>query len=849
MKKLDKYFDFAKHEGKIYLDWEQSGLFKPISGQNKEQNYTIIMPPPNANESLHAGHGLSYTLQDVNARFQRQRGKNVLYVPGLDHAGFETQFVFENKLSKEGKSRFDFSREQLYQKIGDYVEDNKSLVLSQMRKIGLSCDWGRLTFTLDERSINTTKNTFIKMFKEGLIYRDERIVNYSPKYQTTFSNLEVSHIEREDNMYYIKYPILDSNGHISPEYIVVATVRPETMLVDQAVAVHPEDKRYQHLIGKMVRLPIMGVDIPIISDDIIDMDFGSGAVKVTPGHSEVDFDIAKRHNLPITNILNADGTINDNGLHFANKTISEARELVVEELTRDNLIDQIISYKHQVACNYKDKDDIIEPIVKKQWLLRMDHFASQIMQVIGDRKIAIEPESARKTLEHWLENIQDWNLSRQIVWGITIPAFYNKDNIDDFVVGDRDEAVKVYGEGGFIEETDVFDTWFSSGQWPLIILSYPDSIDMKDFYPTQWLATGADIIFFWVARMILFGLYLAEDIPFRKVYFHGLLTDGQGQKMSKSKNNGINPIYIVDKYGADALRLAMVSRAKAGKRQAFSEEIVIAERNFLTKLWNIARFIENNARSDSDIDSFSINSTADHWICNQYNKMIETALHHYLHDDYAMALDTIYRFVWDDLADYYIEYSKIDLNINLLRHVYFGALTLLSPIAPFITEYLWQYFYPSSGYIAQRQYPEEIKEIDINASSHYVELITSIKKLRFIAKTINDKPLIVFGSVSSKPEQEFVLKSSGSVVAKDNGQYKRLLSANSDVYIILSQQWQDSLDSAKDMMILELEKRKNTINNRLDNADYISKAPAELIDESKEQLSLIEAELELYKTF
>lgn len=850
MNSLDKYFDFIANEEHIYQQWEDLGLFTPTEGQNKEQNFCIIMPPPNANESLHAGHGLSLALQDIQARFQRQMGKNVLYIPGLDHAGFETQFVFENKLSIEGKSRFSFSREQLYQDIYDYVESNKNLIITQIRKLGISCDWSRLTFTLDKHSIDTTQNTFIKMFKEGLIYRDERIVNYSPKYQTTFSNLEIKHIEKEDSLYYIKYPLLDKNGNVSPEFVPVATVRPETMLADEAIVVHPEDGRYKHLIGKIARLPIVNKDIPIIADNVIDPDFGSGAVKVTPGHSETDFAIAKRHNLPIINILNPDGTLNKNGLHFEGKSVLVAREAVVKELEASNLIADIVSYKHQVACNYKDKEDIIEPIVKKQWLLRMEHFAGSIMKVLRDQEITISPESERKTLEHWLENIQDWNLSRQIVWGINIPVFYNKDDEDDFIVGTRDEAIKAYGQNGFIEETDVFDTWFSSGQWPLTVLSYPDSKDMQDFYPTQWLDTAADIVFFWVARMILFGLYLTKDVPFKKVYFHGLVADKQGNKMSKSKNNGINPIVITNEYGADAFRLGIISRAKAGKKQSFSEEIVASERNFLTKLWNIARFIENVAMTDSkDGEQLELSSMADHWISSQYNNMLTSILHYYHNDDFAMVLNSLQRFVWDDLADYYVEYSKVNLNAALLRHIYFGVLTALHPIAPFMSEYLWQYFYPQRGLMAQEKYPSSIAYVDATASENFADLIVSIKRLRFISKAIKAKPMVVLGSDWSKFEKDFLLKSSGSVVTENTSQYLRPLSANSGISIALSEQWHKDLEEARLTIIKELEQRRMHIEQRLSSQDYIDKAPVELIEDSKDQLEKIKTELDLLKSF
>lgn len=717
---MEKAYNPAKYEAKIYKLWEKSGAFKPAKDP-KAKPYSILMPPPNANADLHIGHALTTAIQDILIRYARSQGKTTLYLPGADHAGFETQVVYERKLEEEGKSRFDFTRAELYDQIKDFVLSNKGNMEAQQRSLGASCDWSRNTFTLDDHIIKTAYVTFKQLDDDGLLYRGKRTVNYCTFHGTSFSDLEVEYKPNKSQLWEIAYSVLNSE-----EEIIVATARPETMLGDTAVAVHPDDKRYKNLVGKNARLPIVGREIPIIADEAVDSEFGTGAVKVTPAHDHTDFDIAERHNLPLEQIIGFNGKIIDSPAlkEFTSLTVKQARRAVVKKLKQLGVLRSEKTYDHQVAVCYKC-GTTIEPLPLDQWLIRMKPLATEALKALENNEIMIIPARFKKTLYQWLENIKDWNVSRQIVWGIPIPAYFNKKDRSKYVIGSETDAKKAFGNGNFIQDQDTFDTWFSSGQWPFATLHFPNGADFKRFYPTSVMETAGEIIFFWVARMIMLGLYRTGTIPFKTVYLHGLVLDEHGKKMSKSRGNVINPMQLIDKYGADATRLGLVVGRSAGLNQGFSEKRVEAYRNFANKLWNVARFSVEKLGQDFSPTHPKLHSPADHWIVSRLTlaaKKMSQALDNYR---FSEAAELLYSFVWNDLADWYIELSKIELNKPVLVYVLETTLKLAHPFAPFISEAIWQELSWTKTNLISQRWPN----VDLDVDSAEVKLFGEIRSI------------------------------------------------------------------------------------------------------------------------
>ncbi len=692
--KLLKPYDPAETEPRIYKLWEESGFFNPETCIEKgvtavdAKPFTIIMPPPNANGRLHAGHSLFITLEDIMTRYKRMQGFKTLWVPGADHAGFETQIVYEKKLEKEGRSRFKMSREELFKEIMDFTLENKKFMEDDIRKMGASCDWSREKFTLDPDVILNVQSTFRKMHKDGLVYRGPRIVNWCSKHATSLSDVETESKEKKDPFYYFKY---------GP--FTIGTARPETKFGDKYVVMHPDDKRYkeythgQKLTVEWINGPI---EATIIKDLAIDMEFGTGVMTITPWHSLVDFEIAARHNLDKEQIIDMRGKLLPIAGEFTGMKISEARTEIVERLKEKGLLVKVDeNYVHNVPVCYKCETPI-EPQILPQWFVKMKPLAKLALKAVADGKLKFIPDNYEKIFLYWMNNTIDWNISRQIVWGIQIPAKVCTNCGEGYI--DEKEACPMCG-GKLEQDTDTFDTWFSSGQWPLLVLGYPDSKDLKTFYPTDVMETGHDLIFKWIPRMVIFGLYLAKEVPFHTVYLHGLVNDAHGKKMSKSKGNVISPIEITDKYGTDALRLALVVGNTPGNDLSLAENKIKGYKNFVNKIWNITRFVLENTENAKVSEKTEL-TEEDQELLNELEALKTETTNDIENFRFYLAGEKIYHYVWHRFADIILEESKKIFETEsekeklsrkwTLLQILKTSLKLLHPFMPFITEELWQ---------------------------------------------------------------------------------------------------------------------------------------------------------------
>ncbi|HVX24576.1 MAG TPA: valine--tRNA ligase, partial [Candidatus Saccharimonadales bacterium] len=723
--KLPKAYAPGDYENDIYALWEKSGAFAPTG---KGKPYTIVIPPPNANGNLHLGHGLTLGLEDILIRYQRQQGRNVLFVPGADHAGFETQVVYEKRLAAEGKSRFDFSREELYSQIWDFVQENRENFEGQIRRLGASVDWQHYTFTLDPRIIKTAYATFKKMWDEGLIYRGERLVNYCTHHRTGFADIEVAYEEAQTPLYYIKYGPFE-----------LATTRPETKFGDTAVAVHPDDKRYQKYVGQVIT--VEGVNGPfevqVIADAMVDPKFGTGVVKITPAHSFDDWEVAQRHNLPAVRVINHDGTMNEKAGRFRGLSIMDARKAVVEAMKEQGLLLKVDEhYQNRIGKCYKC-GTVIEPMLMEQWFIDMQPLATPAIKALETNQLKFFPKSRQNQLVRYLEGLHDWNISRQIAWGIPIPAFQNVDDSDDWIYDERvdQEILEIDGKT-YHRDPDVFDTWFSSSSWPYATLDYPNSDDFKTFYPLSVMETGADILYPWVSRMLMFGLYLNGEVPFKDVYLHGLIQDEHGQKMSKSKGNVVDPMEKVEQFGSDAFRMGIISDESAGMNRPYDESKLVGARNFCNKLWNIARYIEGVLGDEVSGEGASPISSADHWILNGL-QTTQKAMGKSL-DDYRFseAYEKLYHFVWDDLADWYIEASKAEPNKPLLAYLLEQVLVLAHPFAPFVTETIWQTLAWEQDSILAKQTLNDILPSNKAQAKVFADIQQIVTEARYITRAL-----------------------------------------------------------------------------------------------------------------
>ena len=835
--KLSKTYEPDKYEPSIYALWETSGAFMP---SGKGDPYSIVMPPPNANGNLHVGHAYMIPIEDILTRYYRMKGRDTVWIPGADHAGFETWVVFERYLNSQGKSRFDYSREELYQMTWDFVEKNRGNMELQIRALGASCDWSSTVFTLDKKVIDTVYQTFHKLWDDGLIYRGNRIVNYCPHHQTSFADIEVEYREEKSHLWHIAYPLTSGAGEIE-----VATTRPETMLGDVAIAVHPDDPKYKNLIGQTVTVPLVGREIPIIADEGVELGFGTGAVKITPAHDPLDFEIGQRHHLPQLQVIGLDGKITDVApIAYQGLTADEARLEVVEDLKRVGAMREIEDFTHQVPHCYKC-GAVIQPLLMKQWFINVKPLAKRAREAVEDGKIRFVPAQKGYELIHYYDELRDWNISRQIPWGIPIPAFQNVNDPDDWIFDTRVEQKEIEVNGQtYHRDEDTFDTWFSSGQWPFVTTDYLTDGKLSKFYPNAVMETGADILRAWVARMIMLGLYMTNKVPFRGVFLHGLILDEHGQKMSKSKGNVVNPMEIIGKYGSDALRIGIVMNRSAGQAQAFSESSVIAGRNFCNKLWNIARYIEDKADAagvtNDEADNAKPETIADHWILSRLDKARADLDNHLSNYRFAEAIETVYHCIWDELADWYVEASKSDNNPAFMRRVLGIALRLVHPFAPFVSETIWTTIRGEESLLISQPWPTELRysKDKANDFSKIIELVDELRNIQ--GQLPNRRYRLVYEESRVVSENEELIASLAKL--KDVKQDKtphglKVVLPSSTTWLELTE---EEINSYKDDLQTKLDKLKNEIyalEKRLANKGYVEKAPTALVEETKKQLA------------
>lgn len=829
---LEKTYTPDQYEPNIYALWEQSGVFEP---KGEGQPYGIVMPPPNANGNLHAGHALSFDLEDILVRYHRMNGYDAVLIPGADHAGFETWVVYERELEKQGKTRFDYTREQLYSQVWDFVDQKRGDMELQLRALGVGPSWKDLVFTLDEKVITTVYGTFKKLWDDGLVYRGERMVNYCIKHQTSFSDIEVSYKPEKSKLWKIAYPTMDKVGEI-----IVATTRPETMLGDTAIAVHPDDARYKHLVGTKVLLPLTDREIPVIADEYVDITYGTGAVKITPAHDPNDFDIGERHNLERIQVIGFDGKMINVPTNFLGLTTSEARKKVLAALEAQELLRGESDIEHQVGHCYKC-GTIIEPLVKEQWFLKMQPLAQPAIEAIRSGKISFTPAGRGEVLANYLENLRDWNLSRQIPWGIPIPAFQSSSDSDNWIFDTRvDQKSIVVDNTTFHREEDTFDTWFSSGQWPYITTDKLEDGTLARYYPNAVMETGFDILYAWVGRMIMLGLYRTGEVPFKHVYLHGMVNDEHNQKMSKSKGNVVNPMELISRYGSDALRLGIIANRSAAQSQAFSESKVVTGRNFANKLWNIARYISTSVVEVAPNPNPEPHSLADHWIISRLNLATQQMSDQIQGYRFAEAAETLYHIVWDDVADWYVEVSKVEQHTSMSAYVLDTILRLAHPFAPFVTETIWQSLNWHDNLLAADKWPS-LKNVDDISAGEFDRLIQLVSEARYVMSELpgNERYTMLYmddSLVADNSELIAKLAHLKGIEHADQSRGLKLASSGRDAWLDIDAETLYEHQSNLEKRLSEVHAGIKTLETRLSNEAYITKAPAHLVEESRKSL-------------
>ena len=829
---LAKTYTPNEYEPSIYALWEESGVFKP---KGKGEPYSIVMPPPNANGNLHIGHALGSAIQDILVRYHRMQGHDAVYIPGADHAGFETWVVYERELEKHGKTRFDFSREELYSQVWDFVAKRRGDMELQLRAIGVGADWDNLVFTLDDKVIKTVYDTFEKMWSDGYIYRGERIVNYCTKHQTSFSDYEVVHKNEKGKLWQIAYPLIDKVGEI-----IIATTRPETMFGDVAVAVNPNDERYKDLVGCKVLLPIAKREIPIIADDYVDPEYGTGMVKITPAHDPNDFEVGQRHNLELVQVIDFDGKMINVPQQFVGMTTLEARKRVLAALEIDELLRGEKDIEHQVGHCYKC-GSVIEPLAKEQWFVKMRELADKAIDAISRQEVTFTPSNKGDIVINYLKDIKDWNISRQIPWGIPIPMFQSKTDLNDWRFStDVDKKEIVVDDTTYRREEDTLDTWFSSGQWPYITTDYLDAGELAKYYPNTVMETAGDILFAWVARMIMLGLYRTGQVPFKHVYLHGLVLDEKGIKMSKSKGNVINPMETVAKYGSDALRMGIIASRSAAQPQAFNTGKVVAARNFCNKLWNIARYTEDIVGDHSPEADPRPQSLADHWILRQLDEAAEVLDKQLQTYHFAEASETIYHTVWDDVADWYIESSKIEQNVDMNAYVLDTVLRLTHPFAPFLTETIWQALPWHDTILAGETMPVR-KEYDDIAAAEFGRLKDLVSEARYVVSELpgNKRYGLLYMDDSLVADNADLIKKlahATSVEHVEQARGLRLAASGRDAWLDINDETLYEHQTNLEKRLAEERQHVQMLESRLANKNYAAKAPAALVEESRKAL-------------
>lgn len=837
---LPKVYEPKQYEHDIYALWEKSKAFEPkkASWWKGTHVYSVVVPPPNANGNLHMGHALNHAIMDILVRYHRMTGKCTLFVPGADHAGFETQVVYERQLEALGKSRFDFSREELYQQIWDFVAKNRDNYESQFRRLGDSVDWNSYVFTLDNKIIQQTYSTFKEMWEKGLIYRGERLINYCTFHGTGFADIEVEYKEEKGSLWYIKYPLTDGSGELT-----VATTRPETMLGDIAVAVHPEDNRYQNFLGKTVKLPLTQRVIPVIADKMVDRKFGTGAVKITPAHDPNDFEVAQRHDLPMMTVINNEGRMTYEAPEkYRDLTVDEARQAVIDDLEKDGYLHKTEEHIHSVGHCYKC-GTIIQPLLREQWFIDMQPLAKPAIRALRDKRIIFYPDTKRQQLIKYLEGLRDWNISRQIAWGIPIPAFQNIDNPDDWIYDERvDQEIIEINNKTYRRDPDVFDTWFSSSSWPYSTLDYPNSSKFKKFYPLSLMETGADILYQWVSRMIMLGLYVTSQIPFEKVYLHGLVLDEKGRKMSKSKGNVVDPIKILDNYGSDALRMGIIAGQTPGNNQPFNEAKVIGARNFCNKLWNVARFVGNNISADFSYNGHpSPKTIVDEWLLRSFQHTIKKVTSLIEAHRLSEASELVYRLLWDDFADWYIEASKTSLNASVLIYALEIILKLAHPFAPFVTETIWQTAeWTGDSLLITSEWPKP-RKVDNTKADTFEEIIKIVAETRHIKSTLGITRGVTMYHAGDNLINEHTKLITSLAKLEDvrevkDGNGLHLTSTQRKVWLDIDQSTAKRFVNEMDKKLIKQEQLIKSLESRLANNSYARSAPKHIVAQTKLQL-------------
>ncbi len=867
-KELAKTYDPKGIEDRLYQKWLDKKYFHAEVDHSKTP-FTIVIPPPNITGQLHMGHALDNTMQDILIRFKRMQGYNALWQPGTDHASIATEVKIIEKLKEQGIDKHDLGREKFLERAWDWKKEYGGRIISQLKKLGSSCDWDRERFTMDEGCNKAVTEVFCKMHEKGWIYKGSRIINWCPVCNTSISDAEVEYEEQAGHFWHIKYPLIEEDGSVSTkEFLEFATTRPETMLGDTAVAVNPDDDRYKSIIGRKVLLPIVNREIPIVADSYVDMEFGTGVVKITPAHDPNDFEVGKRHNLPVINIMNDDATINKNGGKFEGMDRYEARKAIVEELDKMGLLVRIEDYSHNVGTHDRCKTTI-EPLVKEQWFVKMDELIKPAVEAVKNGDIKLIPKRMEKTYFNWTDNIRDWCISRQLWWGHRIPAYYCDECGEVVVAKKMPEVCPKCGCTHFTQDPDTLDTWFSSALWPFSTLGWPEQTeDLKYFYPTDVLVTGYDIIFFWVIRMIFSGYEQMGERPFKTVLFHGLVRDSQGRKMSKSLGNGIDPLEIIDQYGADALRLTLITGNAPGNDMRFYYEKVEANRNFANKVWNASRFIMMNMEGkEITVPAASELEPVDKWILSKCNTLVKDVTENMENYDLGIAVQKVYDFIWDEFCDWYIEmvkprlYNSDDAKsqnaaLYTLKSVLIDALKLLHPYMPFITEEIFCTLQSEEEsimisrwpeYSEDKNYPKEEKDIEI-----IKEAVRGIRNIRTEMNVAPSKKATVY--VVSKDEgirrtfeegklffatlsyaSEVLVQKDKTGIADDA---VSVMIAGAALYIPFA----ELVDIQAEIERLEKEEKRLAgeiarCEGMLKNEKFISKAPEAKVAEEKEKLA------------
>ncbi len=863
-KVLDKSYNPHQVEEKWYRYWMERGYFR-ANEDSEQEAYSIVIPPPNVTGSLHIGHALNNTLQDILIRFKRMEGYNVLWMPGTDHAGIATQNVVEKQLFEQGLDRHALGREKFIERVWKWKEQSGGTIISQLKKLGASCDWSRERFTMDEGLSEAVKEVFIRLYQEGLIYRSHYIINWCPRCQTALSDLEVEHQEILGKLYHLKYPFKESD-----RFVVVATTRPETMLGDTAVAVNPEDKHYQAVIGEKIILPVINREIPIIADPYVDVEFGTGALKITPAHDLNDFEIGLNHGLPQIKVIDEEGRMNENAGPYRGMDRFECRKQIVEDFERDGVLIKTEDYRHMVGHCYRCKT-MVEPNLSLQWFVKAKVLARKAIEVVRDGRTRIIPDLWEKTYFEWMENIRDWCISRQIWWGHRIPAWYCEVCGEVIVAKETPTSCPKCGSNHLRPETDVLDTWFSSALWPFSTMGWPKKTkELKCFYPTSVLVTGFDILFFWVARMIMMGLKFMGDVPFKDVYIHGLVRDEKGEKYSKTRGNVVDPLELIDRFGADALRFTLAALTMPGSDLKLSEARTEGYRHFANKIWNASRFAlmnlddlkMNGMHAVSDLSEYSI---PDRWIRGRLNQVIREvrkALENYKFNE---ATHTLYQFVWHEFCDWYLElikpylYQDVDKNRKTLTQetllkVLDDTLRLLHPFMPFITEEIWQQLplKKEDGSLMKASFPRPDERFDdepiANEMSLVIEIITAIRNIRGEMNVPPGERITVLLRTKDLEIQKRLQKNQSFIqsLAKVNeirmGKEIEKRSYNAfavvrdiEIFVPMERSRMEEEGRRLQKEILRIEKEIAFVSKKLSSEQFLSKAPREVVDEIKEK--------------